>query len=593
MDHFVTVDNLKHCEAKLRKRLAAEGRTVGGAGAGDGLVKRAIYTSMQSVRQTLAGADVSLRELNNATLNAARKAILDHVVATGDRADAGGAVHRDVAVFGSARPLVYNVHTAKPAAPEADAADVAAAYEKAMGERQREARELSMPPAAAAAATAAIVSAPSDEEQGPSWNDVSRPAVIVEAMAGDEFASRMKRMEQERSEQMADNAALLPPPPGTADAGAIMKLALQDQDDFRDRTLAVSADAADNLMPGGGPAMALPASRTVRSTLERCIAVNGSDRDWAAHPHRYKYTVSMGGGSHVSALGGAALQNTFRNIRWLQATSLVLPMEIMPLAASDPRSGAKPFYQYEYSFAYPYVVLQLDGLDGVYDGTNDALRRAFCVFVYRRSYKAPNGRGYIILHPAQEERKEFLGSPLSSLRSMSLSVVKPNGTLLNNSVDTNTVTRVEYDPTHRLYLRLVTSQYFDRNEFYPGDIVRMQGFEAESAPGAADQGTVYASLNTFMCRPEGHELVLAGQPNDQGFHRSFYILAPGVLDQGAGRLVIDAHLIGAVQAMDPSADGGPKGSLRTPGRLLNTSLQAVMTLRMGVEGGGLTPVGDH
>ena len=89
--------------------------------------------------------------------------------------------------------------------------------------------------------------------------------------------------------------------------------------------------------------------------------------------------------------------------------------------------------------AFHSLMLCLDGYD-VYDGTNEAIRDAFCKFVYQRHFKSANGRGYVVMQPMQDEIKEFHPTPLSSLNNLSLSIRRPNGTLVNDSRDDYRVT---------------------------------------------------------------------------------------------------------------------------------------------------------
>ena len=310
------------------------------------------------------------------------------------------------------------------------------------------------------------------------------------------------------------------------------------------------------------------------TTVERYIAINGFDRDMSVNPQRYRYTVSLTGYT------SNGLHGTYKNIEWLSATSLIIPMEIVQPATS--MTAPKPFFNQEFSLAVPYVMLAIDGFDGTYDGTNETIRRAFAMFVYHRSYKAPNGRGYVLMEPAQDERRVFQ-TPLASLRDLSVSILKPNGALFNNSVDRTMVSMLQYDIANRILLKVVCETYFDRNEYYPGDDVMIRGFHAEPPSGGGGAG--FASLNAYINRREGHEVVQLGPPNDQGFYKTFFILAPGVLDQGAGRVITDENMLSAVAAISATP------SLVTKrGMLLNVSLQNVITLRVGTHASDPTPM---
>ena len=233
-------------------------------------------------------------------------------------------------------------------------------------------------------------------------------------------------------------------------------------------------------------------------------------------------------------------------------------------------------------------MLFLQDFEGIYDGTNDLMRRTFCMLVYDNEYKAPNGRGYVMLRPAQDERKEF-SPPLASLPDLRLTLAKPNGTLFNNSADAYTVSLIQYEPQNRLFIKVVLDQFFDRNEYWVGDYVRLTGFSANivaatsssSASIAASPGYL-ATLIEYVNRAEGFEIVQLGGSNGQGFYNSFYVLAPGVLDQVRGTVLVDTNLISTVLAMGSGA-GDPSATVAvsTPGVLLNMSLQPVITMRIG------------
>ena len=346
------------------------------------------------------------------------------------------------------------------------------------------------------------------------------------------------------------------PTAGDVDNQMVMRLSMQERDDFREMQRSMASSSVDDRSW-------MIKAPTVTSTKDRFIAIDASHRDVSAYPYRYKYTV------HMSDMG----QGTHRNIEWMSATSIVLPMEIVQ-STNTIYPTTKPFYNHEFSFAYPYVLLAIEGFDNVYDGTSGAIRSAFCMFVYHRSYKAPNGRGYILLKPAQGERK-FFSPPLASLRDLTVSILKPNGGLINNSMDTVTARLFQYESQYRLLIKVVCNIYFDLNEYHPGDVVFFRGFDMKPPDDMFSDHT--RRFVDFVNRARGHEIVQLGGANDQGFYKSFYVLAPGILDQGAGRIIIDDKLISVVNTLTETP------TLATAaGRIVNTSLQNVVTLKVGV-----------
>jgi hypothetical protein len=261
-------------------------------------------------------------------------------------------------------------------------------------------------------------------------------------------------------------------------------------------------------------------------------------------------------------------------------------MEILPAEGSQ--LGTKGYYRMHFSLAFQYVLLALDGFDALYDGTNEAVRRAFAMFIFEKEYKAPNGRGYVVLRPAQDERRVF-STPLASLRDLGVSLLKPNGTLFNNSTDAYTASHLQYETGTRMFLKVVVDQYFDRNELYVGDSVMFRNFRIEARAGTSSPAHDHlAAMMEFVNRPQGHEIVQLGSGNEQGFVNAIYVLAPGVLDVGAGRVIVDDNLVGVVGALGAGPlDGAAPVVVTRAAAILNASLQPVLALRVGCLGGAV------
>jgi len=315
------------------------------------------------------------------------------------------------------------------------------------------------------------------------------------------------------------------------------------------------------------------------------LSINGFDRDWAMQPSRYSYTIKTAGEMHTN----------FRNVSALQATCVILPNDI-PQGALDPSGavvGDRVTFQHDFNFSYPYVILTVDGFEDVYDGTNDAVRRAFCKFVYNRNYRSSNGRGYIVLEPMQDEIKRFTPTPLSSLRNLSISIQKPNGTLLNSSRDDYRLVKVEYDDLNEIYLRIVLDKHFDRNEFFVNDVVAFRNVRFyPPRDSQMSHRDALRKLEEFINRHEGHEIIQLGSANDKGFYQTFHVYAPGDFDRFAGQIVLHSNLIEALEthnqrspdeyAEEQEEEGGalPGGEWRTAGNVMNTSLQNVVAFRV-------------
>lgn len=308
------------------------------------------------------------------------------------------------------------------------------------------------------------------------------------------------------------------------------------------------------------------------------LAIHAADRDLRSNPYRFNFAARISGTQDVTTLSG-----NYKNVCWLEATRLVLPMEIVPTSGSV--LDTKSFYSSEFSMAYPYIMVSLRDFSASYDGTNEFLRRAFALFVYKRHYKAPNGRGYLLLEPAQDERQSF-HTPLSSLKDLHVSITKPNGTLFNNSQDRYKAIHFQYENGYPLYLKVLLDQYYDRNELFVGDSIMFRDCVIEPRVGEQDPPQTLSVFTTFINRPQGHEIVQLGSVNEQGFVNAIYILAPGMFDTRVGRVIIDEAMISIVSSLGQGSDDpSAKIQVSSPASILNMSLQPVLMMRVGCQTG--------
>lgn len=307
------------------------------------------------------------------------------------------------------------------------------------------------------------------------------------------------------------------------------------------------------------------------------ITINGYDRNWILQKNRFKFSIDMN-----------AMAKTYKNINEIAFTHLIIPTEIVqnrPGSLEQPRR----FFNHCFSLAQPYLILFVDEFNDVYDGLNQYNQVAFTNFIHDSSYQAPNGRGYTIMKPMQNEKKVFYPAPLSSLQKLSIKIAKPNGQLFNDSQDIYGVWKVEYESYNKEYLKIITNRYFDKNEFYIGDYVMIKQFMMPHFKNESEEDDnyveyqqhryTYNKINEYINQPEGHNILEIGKANQEGKYRYFYIQAPGEFDSLSGKFVIDKEMVDLIQSynemsfpesMVPSALGG----------LINTSLQPVLSLNL-------------
>lgn len=322
--------------------------------------------------------------------------------------------------------------------------------------------------------------------------------------------------------------------------------------------------------------------------IEKYLCINSGDRDWISQRNRYKYLVKFNyahkttrkipvfennptipGSKNEFNTNGLAntfgyydsnnvyhnaynpavnlgneidyefieysedeninVQNNFRDIYSIEVSKIIIPSDIVNVTYGR---------TYNFNMNYPYLLLQIDEFRDIYEGTDEAIRKSFCQLVYETTYQSSNGRGYIVLKPVQNEKKIFKPTLLSSLPSLTFSIVNPSGEILNKSKDGYSIGKLEYEPFNPYYLKIVTNQYFDKNEFFSGDHVVFKQYHLYKTHIDQDADNIN-KLNNFINRVSGHDIVKLGDANDNSYYRTFYIRAPGYFDENAGTYIID------------------------------------------------------
>lgn len=308
-----------------------------------------------------------------------------------------------------------------------------------------------------------------------------------------------------------------------------------------------------------------------RDVAYRYLTINGFDRNWLASPLRCQFNLDF-----------ADLTTNYRNVASIRATSLIVPNEIMEkkglLQMPRYQTGA---HENGAKLSFPYLSLVIDEISDVCDGFNNTTQNQFAQFVYDNSFRCPNGRGYVILRPIQDEVKTFYPQSLSAISRLTFSIRKPNGTLFNDHKDNYKIFKIEYEQYNTFYIKIVLDKYFDKNEFFVGDTVTIQGYTMYKPATSPPCLTVthFNQMNAFINRPEGHDVVLLGEANENGFYLSFYVLAPGNFDSTIGKQVVDRCMVDALKEYNIGV--APQVS----GALINLSLQNTLSLTLGLDVG--------
>lgn len=388
-------------------------------------------------------------------------------------------------------------------------------------------------------------------KQPANFNDVS-PVTKESAEDPSEFVKKLKDLELERNRIELD-INIYKKPDGNVDPAQIYRQELNNQP-----LIKRDIEIRNELFNEGKERTVIPRN-VEQKNIYKYIAVNSMDRSWSTGESlsRYSYGINF-------MAKGNELMSRYRNIESIKIGKVVIPDEIN-LAQS---------FNFPYTFSFPYLFLNIEEFNDVYDGTNDTIRQGFCKLVYDRSYRGPNGRGYIVLKPAQKEEKYFYPAPLSSLQKLSISIVRPTGDLYNDSQDGAKILSIEQDTVNADRLVVTVATYFDQNEFYNGDYVLFADTKiTKLVPQQLDVDV--NGFNEFINRKEGHQIVQLGSPNGNSYYNSFYIKCPGSFNKSTGDFDLKLNLTNCLDYFNVN-----NTSTDTIGVILNSSLQNSISFKI-------------
>lgn len=556
MDQFKRVENMKKC-LTIFERYMNDKYNVDIYLLKDCNPRVTLYQIMTDIGNTPQFVNMNTDELNNIAINRLRNVYVEKYTLVENRKLQVASLDRERQVHGQ---RAVNDYQFKPINTKAEVHEkVDKEFERLMAIRKGSAEDARQKPA-------------------------TDKTILDKAWSNDEFQSKMTEIEKARGDLLASSVDIMKLHEG-ADPKAFYETVLQSNTEKQQHAKTLRNEGTEQTY-APTPSYEHHARKDLiplasfRESPYQYLAINGFDRDWDYYKNRFQFTVDM-----------SQMSRSYRNICEMSFTKLIVPSEI--LEERTLTNVPKTNYVHNFRFAFPYLLLMVDEFADVYDGRQNATQRAFAHFVYETHYNAPNGRGYILLYPVQNETKFFTPSPLASIQRLSLTIAKPNGTIFNQSQDHNHIWKVEYEDYNRLYLKIVLEKYFDKNEFFPGDSImirnyRMPFFTTQSGPEYADYVAhkyEYDVIMAFLNRPEGHEIVEIGQPNEEGFYRTFHINAPNKMDPTLGRYTIEKDLVDTIQAYNQQNYACCMHPTPT-GSIINASLQFTLTMSLR------TAVGD-
>jgi len=337
------------------------------------------------------------------------------------------------------------------------------------------------------------------------------------------------------------------------------------------------------------------------------VSINSRDRNWANDTEsRYTYTVNFDPSDDPNRKG-VGIGKIYKNVISVQLMKIILGQDNTPL----------PFDNRIYLGlqSYPFLVLHIDELDGVYYGSNTNLDKSFAHLVFDKEYKCDiltssqvtnetsqigtnanyNGknfekqytRGFMGYIPIGWEQKVFYPAPLASLSKMSIRIRTPDGDPINTLRDNLDISAITIESVADLqvkkaasfpkensnYIKIATNQYFNNRNFRIGDKIIIENYNLVTP------NTNQKSFIDFINRTKGHYIVNLttevstnndSDTNDnEGFINAIYISPPGNYKDSDGS--VENTITGI--SNDSLLDGTSTPTSNYSPRLLNLSLQ--------------------
>lgn len=297
------------------------------------------------------------------------------------------------------------------------------------------------------------------------------------------------------------------------------------------------------------------------------ISVNSVDRKWendSSNESRYNFQVKFNASSDFS---GAGINTNFKNVVSVELVSAILPVDAH-IESFDTRI-------YLNIMKYPYLLLNIEELDGIFRGTNINNDKAFSTLVFdkfhnseilssdmisgnvsvsagKTSFVNEFKRGYIRYNPAYFEKKRYYNAPLASLNKLSINLTDPRGNRFNTLGDTNTIDSIVFsgalstigstleltatngfpntDSTSHKMIKITSTKHFSNRMFRLGDRIMIKNYTTTGS------GSNNSKFIDFINREEGHIIINLEQErfdllgNNKGQISELYIAPPGDLD---------------------------------------------------------------
>ncbi len=267
------------------------------------------------------------------------------------------------------------------------------------------------------------------------------------------------------------------------------------------------------------------------------LFVNSIDRNWfqdsgtrfnETKQNRYNFVVNFDPANNRQGLGiTPASQRKFRNIVRIELIKVILPAEPIETVVTVANG---PVYSTNLGITpltLPYVIVNVDELEGNNYGTTNDIDNAFALVHYDGKWGGDQSAplvtpGFIGMIPKfMKAQRVYHPTPLATLQKLTVQLQRPDGTSVSPTQDTFDLNKIYVNSSLPSgYSAAVSNDYptalsgdqyiflqvyngFDASSFSVGDRVNLQGVSV-SGIGTAAQ---CQNFNDWLNRTEGHVVV--------------------------------------------------------------------------------------
>jgi hypothetical protein len=336
------------------------------------------------------------------------------------------------------------------------------------------------------------------------------------------------------------------------------------------------------------------------------IVVSSEDRQWENDvENRYNFLVHF---KPTSTQAGVGIDQLYRNVISVEVLKVIFPHDRLSV----------PFDNRVYLDlqSYPFLVMDIEELDGVFRGSNNTINEAFALLLFDKAYDSEilthdqihNSlattdvikkrfdrqfkRGFMSFCPFLFEKKKYPNTPLASLNRMTIKFFRPDGqpiSLDNDHLPIENITYVENitSPTDiellttpgfpkttvGQYIMIETGKWFSNRVYRIGDLIKIKSYKVATTPApTSDQ----LNFQDFINREQGHIIInleqeTVSEEDNHGCINKLYISPPGEIDYSTGTLMTNSYY---------KPDPMPTLTADGKGILINSSMQVHITFKI-------------